>query len=166
MDTTKKADDIDQNRRQLLGKTAFGMMSVAVAGTAGLLPSQSTAAPEAAASVQLQGIGRTDLIQHDLSVPGREAVQALVHIPPGAAAPRHSHPGEELAYVTEGVLEYQLDGRPPVTLKVGEALFIPYGTIHAVKNVGSGNATELATYFAEKGKPLFVLAASQRETTK
>jgi hypothetical protein len=33
-----------------------------------------------------------------------------------------------------------------------------YGAIHAVKNVGSGNAAELATYFAEKGKPLFTLA--------
>jgi len=31
------------------------------------------------------------------------------------------------------------------------------GTIHAVKNVGSGNAAELATYIVEKGKPLVVL---------
>ena len=42
-------------------------------------------------------------------------------------------------------------------VKAGEALFIPYGVPHAVKNVGSGNAVELATYFADKGKPLFVL---------
>ena len=42
-------------------------------------------------------------------------------------------------------------------VKAGEALFIPYGTPHAVKNVGSGNAVELATYIVEKGKPLFVL---------
>jgi len=27
-----------------------------------------------------------------------------------------------------------------------------------VKNVGSGNAAELATYIVEKGKPLIVLA--------
>jgi hypothetical protein len=31
-------------------------------------------------------------------------------------------------------------------------------TIHSVKNVGRGNAAELATYFVEKGKPLVVLA--------
>jgi hypothetical protein len=37
-------------------------------------------------------------------------------------------------------------------------LFIPYGAIHAVKNAGSGNAAELVTYFAEKGKPLLVVA--------
>jgi quercetin dioxygenase-like cupin family protein len=45
----------------------------------------------------------------------------------------------------------------PVTLKAGEALFIPAGTIRAAKNVGTGNAAELATYIVEKGKPLVVL---------
>ena len=111
-----------------------------------------------AAQVQLPGTKRTDLQQHDLSVPGREVVQVRVDIAPGAVAPRHSHPGEEIVYVIEGLLEYQLDGKPPVTLKAGEVLFIPAGTIHAVKNVGSGNAAELGTYVVEKGKPLVVLA--------
>ena len=44
-----------------------------------------------------------------------------------------------------------------MTLKAGEVLFIPAGTIHAAKNIGSGNAAELATYIVEKGKPLVVL---------
>ena len=158
MNTISKTQSIDHNRRRFLSKAAIGTMGLAVAGPASLLPSRLAAAPAGSASAQLPGIRRTDLMQYDLSVPGREVIQALVHIPPGAAAPRHSHPGEELVYVAEGVLEYQLDGRPPVTLKAGEVLFIPYGTIHAVKNVGSGNATELATYFAEKGKPLLVVA--------
>jgi len=30
-------------------------------------------------------------------------------------------------------------------------------TVHAVRNVGSGNGTELATYFVEKGKPFLVV---------
>ena len=81
----------------------------------------------------------------------------LVEFAPGVAFPRHSHPGEEIVYVVEGSLEYQLEGRPPVTLKAGEVLFIPAGTLHAAKNVGSGNAAELATYIVEKGKPLVVL---------
>jgi quercetin dioxygenase-like cupin family protein len=41
-----------------------------------------------------------------------------------------------------------------VTLKAGEVLFIPHGTIHSAKNAGTGNAAELATYIVEKGKPL------------
>jgi quercetin dioxygenase-like cupin family protein len=104
------------------------------------------------------GIKRTDLQRHDLSAPGREAVQVRVDFDPGAAFPRHSHPGEEIIYVLEGSLEYDIDGKPPVTLKAGEVLFIPAGTIHAAKNAGTSVARELATYVVEKGKPLVTLA--------
>ena len=109
------------------------------------------------ARAEQPGIKRTDALRHDLGVPGREVIQVRVDIPPGVLAARHSHPGVEIAYVLEGSLEYQFDGKPPVTLKAGDALFIPAGTIHSAKNVGSGNAAELATYIVEKGKPLVVL---------
>jgi quercetin dioxygenase-like cupin family protein len=109
------------------------------------------------AQAQAPGITRTDLQQHDLSVPGREVVQVRVDFAPGVLAPAHKHPGEEIVYAIEGLLEYRLEGKPPVTLKAGEVLFIPAGTVHEVKNVGSGNAAELATYVVEKGKPLVVL---------
>jgi quercetin dioxygenase-like cupin family protein len=117
-----------------------------------------SALPLCAAQAQQQGVTRTDLQRHDLSVPGREVVQVRVDFAPGAGAPRHSHPGEEIVYAIEGAMEYRLDGKPPVTLKPGEVLFIPAGSIHAVKNVGGGGAAELATYIVEKGKPLVVLA--------
>jgi quercetin dioxygenase-like cupin family protein len=107
---------------------------------------------------QQPGIKRTDALRHDLGVPGREVIQVRVDFDPGVAFGKHSHPGAEVAYVLEGTLEYQFEGEPPVTLKAGEALFIPAGTIHAAKNVGTGNAAELATYIVEKGKPLVVLA--------
>ena len=110
------------------------------------------------AQAQAPGIKRTDLQRYDLSIPGHEVIQVRVDIAPGVLAPRHSHPGEEIIYVIEGSLEYQLDGKPPVTLKAGEVLFIPNGVIHAAKNVGNNNAAELATYIVEKGKPLVVLA--------
>jgi quercetin dioxygenase-like cupin family protein len=103
------------------------------------------------------GIKRTDLQQHDLSVPGREVIQVRVDIGPGAASPKHTHPGEEIIYVLEGSLEYEVEGKPPVTLKAGDVLFIPAGTIHAAKNVATGNAAELATYIVEKGRPLVVV---------
>src|SRR6267378_7559446 len=110
------------------------------------------------AQAQLSGTRRIDLQRYDLSAPGREVIQARVEIDPGVTAARHSHPGEEIIYVLEGTLEYQLDGKPPVTLKAGDVLFIPAGTIHAAKNVGSGPGAELATYVVEKGKPLVVVA--------
>lgn len=107
---------------------------------------------------QQAGIKRTDLQQHDLSIHGREVVQARVALAPGVFAPRHSHPGEEIIYVIEGVFEYHVEGKPPVTVKAGEVLFIPAGKIHSAKNIGKGTAAELATYIVEKGKPLSVLA--------
>jgi len=110
-----------------------------------------------AALAQAPGITRTDLQRHDLSVPGREVIQVRVDIASGVVAPNHTHPGEEIIYVLEGTLEYEVEGKPPMTLKAGDVLFIPAGTPHAAKNVGSGNAAELATYVVEKGKPLLTL---------
>jgi quercetin dioxygenase-like cupin family protein len=72
--------------------------------------------------------------------------------------PLHSHPGEEIIYVLEGVWEDQIEGKPAMTLKAGDVLFIPAGTKHGAKNVGSGTGSELATYIVEKGKPLVVVA--------
>lgn len=104
---------------------------------------------------QQAGTRRTDLQRHDLSIPGREVVQVIVELDPGVKSSRHTHPGEEIVYVLEGApLEYEVEGRPPVTLKPGDVLFIPAGTIHSAKNVGQRKGAELATYIVEKGKPL------------
>ena len=108
------------------------------------------------ARAQQPGTRRTDLQRHDLSVPGREVIQARVEIDPGVTFPKHWHPGEEIIYVLEGTLEYEFEGKPPTSLKAGEVLFIPAGTVHSAKNVGSGNGAELGTYVVEKGKPLVV----------
>jgi len=110
------------------------------------------------ASAQQQGIQRTDVLRNDLSVPDREVIQVLVDFAPGTSFPRHSHPGEEIAYVVSGKFEYRLDGRPPLILEAGDALFIPTGTVHAVTVLGSEKGSELATYIVKKGEPLVVLA--------
>ena len=103
------------------------------------------------------GLTRTDLQRHDISVPGREVIQNRVDISPDAPFVRHKHPGEEVIYVLEGSLEYEIDGQPPRTVSAGDALMVPAESVHAVRNVGRGNATELATYIVEKGKPLLVV---------
>ena len=108
------------------------------------------------AFAQPKGVYRTDLQRHDLSAPGWEVVQARVDIDAGVLAPKHSHPGEEIVYVLEGVLEYHLEGQAPVRLKAGDVLFIPAGVVHSAKNVGKVKGSELATYTVEKGKPLVV----------
>ncbi len=113
------------------------------------------------AGPQQPPVKRTDLQRHDLSLSNREGVQVKIDFAPGASFGKHSHPGEELIYVLEGTFEYQLEDDPPVTLKAGEVLFIPAGTVHAAKNTGTTNASELATYIVDKGKPLLQLSENQ-----
>jgi quercetin dioxygenase-like cupin family protein len=117
-----------------------------------------------AAVQQAPGLWRTDLQQHDLSVPGYEVIQNRVEIAPEAPFIRHKHPGEEIIYVLEGSLEYHIDGEEPKTYDAGEVLLVPAETVHAVKNVGEGIASELATYFVEKDKP-FLLVVDEVSTT-
>jgi quercetin dioxygenase-like cupin family protein len=106
---------------------------------------------------QPPGLKRADIQEHDLSIPGRQVIQNRVDISPDAPLLRHKHPGEEVIYVLEGSLEYQIDGRPPIRVSAGEGLMVPPETVHAVKNIGAGNAAELATYIVEKGKPFLVV---------
>ena len=116
-----------------------------------------TYAISTSAQTKPSGISRTELQRHDISTPGSEVVQAHIDFEPGTAFGNHNHPGEEIIYVLEGELEYIVEGKPPVTLKAGQVLFIPAGTIHSAKNVGNTKASELATYIVEKGKPLVQL---------
>ena len=106
------------------------------------------------AGAQQTGISRTDLLQESLSTPDRDVVQVRVGFAPGAVAARHRHPGEEVAYVLEGRIEYRIDGKPPVVLDAGQTLFIPAGAVHMATNVGDGQAAELATYIVDRGQPL------------
>jgi len=117
-----------------------------------------------AAEMTMAGLGRQDLIKRDLSTPGLEVVQVRVDFGPGVTAPAHSHPGEEVAFVLQGALEYQLAGQPAVVLQAGQSLFIPAGTVHSAKNVGSGEAKELATYVVRQGRPLVTLAGTPAQS--
>lgn len=99
-------------------------------------------------------IRRTDLVKEDISISGKEAVQVRVDFDPGAFAVNHRHPGEEVAYVLQGTLEYKLEGREAVTLKAGQSLFIPDGVAHSARNVGDGKASEVATYIVSRNAKL------------
>ena len=120
------------------------LATMLLAGSAAQLPAQPRPA----------GTTRTDLQRYDLSIPGREVLQARVDFAPRSSFPRHKHPGEEIIYVIEGTLEYELPGKGWVSLKKGDVLFVPHGGVHAARNLSTAPAAELATYVLEKGKPL------------
>ena len=105
-------------------------------------------------AAQQPGFTRKMLQDQNLSVQGRHAVQAIAEFAPGAAAGKHTHPGEELGYVLEGTLLLEIEGEAPRTVKAGESFFVPAGKPHDGKNVGSGPAKVLATYVVETGKPV------------
>jgi uncharacterized RmlC-like cupin family protein len=74
---------------------------------------------------------------------------------PGVMSARHRHPGEEIICVLERApLEYEVEGKPPVTLKLGDVLFIPAGTTLRGEERRQPKGAELATYIVEKGKSL------------
>jgi len=123
---------------------------------AALLAALLTGATAMAGHAAPSDIKRHEALRHDLDTPGRELVQVRVDFAPGASFGMHTHPGVEVAYVLEGTLEYSFEGKPPVTLKAGQSLYIPAGEAHAAHNVGKDNAAELATYLVEKGKPIVV----------
>jgi quercetin dioxygenase-like cupin family protein len=103
---------------------------------------------------QAPGLTRTLVTKADVSVPGREAVVARVEIAPGGVAGWHTHPGDEISYVSEGEATLMVAGQAPRKVTAGEGFVIPAGVVHNAKNE-SGTAVRLVgVYVVEKGKPL------------
>ena len=84
-------------------------------------------------------------------------IQNRIELSPEAPAFRHKHPGEEITYVLQGSVQYSIDVQALATYNAGDALIVPPETVHAVKNIGTGNAALLSTYIVEKGKPFLVV---------
>jgi len=108
----------------------------------------------AALFAQNPGVQRTVVERGDVSVPGREAVIAHVEIAAGANVGRHTHPGEEISYVTEGEGELLIEGQPARKLKPGDGFIVPAGAKHDARNTGAKPLKVVAVYVVEKGKPL------------
>ena len=108
----------------------------------------------AACLAQNGGLTRALVTRADVSVPGREAVIARVELAQGAVAGWHTHPGDEISYVSSGEVQLLIAGQPARTVKAGEGFVIPAGTVHSAKNEGSSAATLVGVYVVEKGKPL------------
>jgi quercetin dioxygenase-like cupin family protein len=131
--------------------SAVGLLAAAFIG----LTAVPWAQADAPAQGWLKGLTRTDLARRDLTAPGYEVIQSRVDFEQGVDAPWHSHPGgEEVAFVIQGTVEYQLADGPPIRLQAGNSLVIPAGTPHVARNVGEGKASELATYIVKKGSQL------------
>jgi quercetin dioxygenase-like cupin family protein len=118
------------------------LAGLALAVTAGTLVAQAPA------------LTRTLVTRADVSVPGREAVIAKVEVAPGGVAGWHTHPGDEISYVSEGEATLLVAGQPPRKVSAGQGFVIPAGVVHNAQNDGSVPTKLVGVYVVEKGKPL------------
>ena len=103
---------------------------------------------------QAPSVKRTILLKQDMTIPGREAVMALVELPPGGKEGKHTHPAEVYGFVQEGTVTLEVEGKPTRTLTAGDVFYIAPGQVHEGSNNGTAPAKLSAVFIAEKGKPL------------
>jgi quercetin dioxygenase-like cupin family protein len=97
------------------------------------------------------------LLKTDLEgIEGREGNVLLVELPPGAESGKHTHPGAELAYVLEGAVTVEIEGRDPVTVKSGSAIHVAPGDVHNLKNAGKEPVKAVVFGIFEKGRPMVI----------
>jgi quercetin dioxygenase-like cupin family protein len=72
---------------------------------------------------------------------------------PGGINPRHLHPAAITFHVLSGTGVWQEEGKQPITLKAGDSLFVPSGTIHSHWNPSTTERLRFLEFIvAEKDK--------------
>jgi len=77
-----------------------------------------------------------------------------VTLPPKSGNEFHRHPGDQWSAVQEGEVTFTIQGQPSRTLKVGDSVYIPRGTIHRNQNVTDKPARTIELNIMDKDKPL------------
>ena len=104
---------------------------------------------------QPAGFQRAMLLTAPISASAQyEATIGTVTVPPGAASPKHSHPGDEIGVMLEGESVVEIEGAAPLKVAAGHAFHIPAGKAHVAKSTGAVPAKVVSIWIVEKGKPL------------
>ena len=100
-------------------------------------------------------VTRTPLRTQDLPMPGGfVATLVRVELPVGAREGRHMHSGTLVAYVAEGALTLDHEGKDTVTYKTGETFSVEPGKVHEGMNKGSVPTRLIATFVFPKAEPM------------
>lgn len=62
-------------------------------------------------------------------ITGEKAMIGQIFLKKGAVVPEHHHESEQITYIVEGALKFELEGRE-VTVRAGEVLHIPSNVPH------------------------------------
>jgi quercetin dioxygenase-like cupin family protein len=76
-----------------------------------------------------------------------------VTLPPGAANQFHRHPGDQWWAVQEGEVTYTVKGQPPRTMKPGDWVYVPRGTIHRNQNLSGAPVRSIELNITDKDAP-------------
>lgn len=85
--------------------------------------------------------------------PSRVVRMQNVTIPAGASNQFHRHPGDQWWTVQEGEITYQVRGEAPRTLKPGDWVYVPRGTIHRNQNLSNAPARAVELNITDKDVP-------------
>lgn len=96
----------------------------------------------------------------------KQMVLISVAIQPTGAVPFHTHPGDCVGTVVEGVVELLVEGQPPRRYTAGETYSNPRGTIHGFRNAGEAQAKLLNSLVVDKGVPLVIPVIPAAPTSK
>ena len=132
----------------VIAKRTAPLAALAIALAVGL------AAVSALNAQPAPAVKRNIVLKQEMTIPGREAVLAIVDLPAGSAEGKHTHPAEVFAFVVEGTVVLEVEGRPNATLKPGDHFYLAPGSVHQVVNSSAAPAKLNAVFVAEKGKPL------------
>jgi quercetin dioxygenase-like cupin family protein len=83
-----------------------------------------------------------------------------VNIPAKSGNEFHRHPGDQWAAVQEGEVTLTIKGQAPRTLKVGDSVYIPRGTIHRNQNLTDKAARSIELNILDKDKPALELVVT------
>jgi quercetin dioxygenase-like cupin family protein len=130
-------------------KKSLKLAVVALAVAAATASAQQPASPAAPT------VTRTPLVTKDLPMPGGfVATLVSVELPVGSREGRHMHSGTLVAYVKEGALTLDHEGKPTVTYKTGETFTVEPGKIHEGMNKGNVKTMLVATFVYPKDQPM------------
>ena len=130
-------------------KNSIKFAVIALVVAAGSVAAQQPAKPAGPT------VTRTPLLTQDLPMPGGYvATLVSVELPAGAREGRHKHSGTLVAYVKEGALTLDHEGKPTRTYNVGETFSVEPGKVHEGMNKGNVTTRLVATFVFPKAEPM------------
>ena len=132
-----------------MNKLIVPAVIVAAVGMAAAAAWSQTPAPAPAPNPNVK-IYYTTPLEND---PSRFVRMQSVTIPAKEGNNFHRHPGDQWAAVQEGEVTLTIKGQAPRTLKTGDSVHIPRGTIHRNQNLTDKVARSIELNIWDKDKP-------------